>query len=97
RGDQADEGGEIRVLQFDLQLAGLELREIEQVVDVLEQDPRVAGDDGGSGAALLGPHRRVSLHQALRRTEDQRERSPQFVTDVGEELRLDLVQLPDSL
>ena len=42
-------------------------------------------------------HRPVVVDQPLRGTEDQRQRRAQLVADVGEELRLDLVELADAL
>ena len=81
-----------------LSLPRLELRHVEQIVDVLEQHPRVARDDlRRTRAAAARRHRPVVVDQPLRGTEDQRERRPQLVADVGEELRLDLVELADAL
>ena len=48
-------------------------------------------------APLAERHRAVVVDQPLRRAEDERERRAQLVADVGEELRLDLVELADAL
>ncbi len=68
----------------DLELAGLELRDVEEVVHVLEERAPVAGDDlevqaigvGGGGGA----------EQALGGPEHQGERRAELVRDVGVEL-----------
>ena len=82
---------EIRLGIFRLHVAGFELRNVEKVVDVALEGARVAGDDSEVTARLVGGVRRGE--HALRGPDDQRERSPQFVTDVREELRLQLVEL----
>ena len=78
-------------------LPRLELRHVEQVVDVLEQHPRVARDDLRRSRRCVSAHRAVVVDQPLRRAENQRQRRAQLVADVGEELRLDLVELADAL
>ena len=64
---------------------------------MLEQHPRVARDDLAGFAPLRQTHRPVVVDQPLRGAEDQRQRRSQLVADVGEELRLDLVELADAL
>ena len=98
RREETDQRGDIGVRQLDFQLARLDPRHVEQIVYVLEQHARVARDDlrrpRAARARLIVPS---IVDQALRRPEDQRERRPQLVADVGEELRLDLVELADAL
>ena len=96
RGDEADQRGDVGVLELDLELARLELRDVEQVVDVLEQHARVAHDHL-RGLALCLRRERLGGQQPLGGTDDEGERRAQLVADVGEELRLDLVELADAL
>ncbi len=82
---------------FDLQLAGLDLREIQDVVDHTQQ--RCAGVvDLADIVALLGRH--LSLQRQVREADDRVHRRAQLVTHVGKEpaLRLrGLAQVPVCL
>jgi hypothetical protein len=64
---------------------------------VLEQHPRIARNHLRRLATLLEIHGTVVVDQPLRRAQNQRERCAQLVADIGEELRLDLVELADAL
>ena len=64
---------------------------------MLQQHPGVAGDYPAGLAPLGEIHRALIVNQPLRRPENQRQRRAQLVADVGEELRLDLVEFADPL
>ena len=73
--------------QVEIELAGLDAREVEDVVDQGAQvaargmdDPRLALLMGGEGGLVLGQH--------LRQQQDGVQRGAQFVADVGQELGL---------
>src|SRR6478672_11145165 len=93
RHDESHESRYVALLQLDTQLAGLELRNVEEVVDVLQQHPRIAHDHLCRLALLLARDRGFVVDEALGWADDQCEGSPELVTDVGEELRLDFVEL----
>ena len=79
--------------QIDCQLLRLDPRHVEQIVYVLQQHAGVPGDDLAGLAPLGEAHRPAIVDQAPRRPEDQGKWRPKLVADVGEELRLDLVEL----
>ena len=97
RRQEPHERGDVGVDRLDLQLVGLDPRHVEQIVDVLQQHAGVAGDDFARVPPLRQAHRPGVVDEAPGRPEDERERRPQFVADVGEELGLDLVELADAL
>jgi len=75
----ARELGEIDRLGSKLHLAGLDLREIQHVVNEVEQVLRT-GEDVAEILLVLGRHRSdlAPVHQ-LREPDDRIERRPQFV------------------
>ena len=75
----------------ETRLARLELRGVEQVVDVLQQQPRVLHHAPQITRRGLG--QRPGAEQPLGGPEDQGERRAQLVAHVGEELALQRVQL----
>ena len=90
-GHQSHEARQIGVAVLEPHLPGFQLRGVEQVVHVPEQRPGVADHHFQVAAgAFLEPGRR---EQPLRPPDDEREGRAQLVADVGEELRLQLVQL----
>ena len=72
--------------RLDVHPAGLDLREIEHVVDEVEE-VRSAGADGVERIALVGAERAIALEE-LRVADDAVERRAQLVAHVGEELAL---------
>ena len=66
-------------------LAGIDLGQIEQVVDVAEQRRRIAADDAEVAPLQLGQVVGVGEH-AFGRAEDQCQRRAQLVADVGKEV-----------
>ncbi len=87
RGDRADHLVDLEVGGLDVQLAGLDLREVEDVVDDREQ--RCAGVvDLADVVALLGVERR--LQSQVREADDGVHRRADLVAHVGEEHGLHL-------
>ena len=71
----------------------VEPHEVQQVVDELEQPETVLHRHRQQFARLAVGRTPEALRQAVRGTDDDRERRPQFVADVREEARLGLVEL----
>ena len=98
RGEEADQRGDVGVLQLDLQLAAPRLRDMSsRSLTCLSSMRALRATTCAGFAPLRQAHRPVVVDQPLRGTEDQRQRRAQLVADVGEELRLDLVELADAL
>jgi hypothetical protein len=76
---------------LDGQLPGLDLREVEDVVDQAEQ-PLAVAPDGGERALALGLGR-LRVGEQVRIAEDRRHRRPDLVAHVRQELRLAAVRL----
>ena len=93
RRHETEQCGDIRVCQVDFQLLRLDPRHVEQIVHVLQEHAGVASDDLAGLAPLGQAHRPGIVDQTLRRPEDQGKWRAKLVADVGEELRLDLVEL----
>ncbi len=91
RGERTQERAYVRgfALQFDTN--GVGARQLQQIVDVPEQQTRVALDDC-ERRVLLGVEPGC-FAQILNRTEDQRQRSAELVAHVGEYLGLEFVQV----
>ena len=87
RRDEPHERRDVAILQLDPQLAGFELRNVEQVVDVLQQHPRVAHDHLRRLALRFARERRLVVDEAFSRTDDQRERSPELVISSSSRIR----------
>jgi hypothetical protein len=87
-GPQADHRGRVEPRVRELHLTGLELRRVEQIVHVAEEQTRVA--DRGVQIRLVRGGR--LLPQSLERTEDERERRAELVADVREEPAPQLVE-----
>ena len=95
-GDGTDFACQVDTRVIHIYLAGVELGDVEQVVDVLEQCRGIALDDCEVTPLQFGEILPGGEH-GFRRAEDQRQRRAQLVTDVGEEVALQLVQLPDPV
>src|SRR5581483_3955841 len=95
RGDSPEKFRNVDARVSGLNLFCLQLRDVEQVVDVLEQQLRISLDR----RQLSGNLGRLSAlpEQRLRRPEDQRERGAQLVAHIGEELVLQLVEHANAL
>ena len=85
-GDVADQGDDVDRPRFDRQLAGLDLRQIQQVVEQRQKVLPVA-IDRIDPLALFGGQFRL---EHLGEPEHGGQRRPQFVRDVREEFRLRL-------
>src|SRR5205814_10635810 len=84
--DALQEAREVQRQRVQLELAGLDLREVEDVVDQRQQVlPALL--DGRQAAGLLGREVAVPLQQ-LRIAEDRVERRAQLVAHAGQELAL---------
>ena len=91
RGDRADDLVEPEVGGFDVELAGLDLGEVEDVVDDRQQR-RAGVVDLADVVALLGGERR--LEGEVRQADDGVHRRADLVAHVREEHRLHLRWLP---
>ncbi len=93
-GRQRDDGGDdvvdLEVRGLEVELAGLDLREVEDVVDDPEQG-RAGIVDLADVVALLGGERR--LEGEVRQADDGVHRRPDLVAHVGQEHRLHLRRL----
>ena len=87
RGDRADDFVELEVGGFDVELAGLDLREVEDVVDDGQQR-RAGVVDLADVVALLGVERR--LEREVREADDGVHRRADFVAHVRQEHGLHL-------
>ena len=87
RGDRADHLVELEIGGLDVELVGLDLREIEDVVDDAEQR-RAGVVDLAHVVALLGIERR--LEGEVRETDDGVHRRADLVAHVGQERALGL-------
>lgn len=94
-GDRADEFRQVDPRIPGFELSRVEPRQVEKVVHVLEQGRRVAVHDLQLASLRIGEV--VGGQQLLGRAEDQRQRRAQLVADVGEQIALELVELPDSV
>ncbi len=96
-GHEAHQVGQVELRVLELELGGLDLRRVEQVVDVRQQHARVAQDH------LEVPARRVVGRQVgvgqhpFGRGEDQGQGRAELVAHVREELRLEAVELLASV
>ena len=90
-GQLAGDGAQVDRLEFSLHPAGLDAREVQQGVDQLRQPQPVAVNDVQFVARLLIEPVRPAA-QLVDRSEDQRERGPELVADVGEKRRLGPVE-----
>ena len=93
RGDVPSQLVQVRIPQPQLHLAGLEFREIQHLVDHVQQLQAVDVDLPDQPLVLGLQRPDVALVQALHRGHDRGEGSAHLVADVGEELRLEHVQL----
>jgi hypothetical protein len=87
------DGARVHLGQVQAQPAGVEARQVEDVVDETQESLGVAADHD-----QLLAHRGilVGLEQALDGRDDERERRAQLVRDVGEEGVLALVHLLEA-
>ena len=69
----------------DLQLAGLDLRQVEEIVDEVQQRARRRPDGGEVPALRLA---QLALQRQLGEADDRVHRRPDLVADVGQKLRL---------
>jgi hypothetical protein len=87
-GHAADQGGQVERREGQLELAGLDLGDVEDVAEHLLQQAARRGDQGGQLAAALGVG---LLGQAVADGDDPVQRRAQLVGHVGQEHRLGLV------
>ena len=90
-------GGQVEWLEVGLEASGLQPREVQQGVDELQQTLAVA-QDHVHPAALTVRQRLVGVgERVLGRPQQERERGPELVADVGEEVGLGPVELGERL
>ena len=77
--------------RLDFHLTGFDFRQIEDVVDHLRQQLSGLHDVRGVATLLVG--HRIDVFEHFRKTDNAIERSPQFMTHIGEELTFHLVHL----
>ena len=82
--------GDARGMQLDA--AGLDPRQVQQVGDEADQAVGVALDPGEVTLQRRGHLSGDAVQQVVHRHPDGRERSPQLVGDVGHELRLETIE-----
>ena len=97
RADAAGEGREVGRPTVEVEAAGLQLGEVEELVDEVEQTARVPLHDR---ELVAEPRIEVAVapgERVLDRPEQERQRRPELVADVGEEPRLEPVHLLQPL
>ena len=87
-----DQTGEIDLFEIEVHLAGLDLRQIEDVVDQAEEMPAGIADLGEVGQKLVLPLVLRGLVQHLAVADDRVQRRPQLVAHAGEEGRFVLAR-----
>ena len=92
RADVGEHGGDVELLDEDVHLAGLDLRQVEDVVDQAEQVLAGAADLVEVGLEHVLPQLRGLLEQHLAVADDRVQRRPELVAHVGEEGRLRLAR-----
>ena len=92
--NSSHQGVEVSLADLQAQLAGLELGQIEELVDHSEQLPGVAHDESRGS---LGGAFRSAFQQLLHWTENQSQGGAELVRDVGEEPRLHAIKLEPAL
>ena len=97
RHDAGDDLGQARLLQGDVHLAGLDLCQVQKVVDQPKQMLPGAVDRRDVLPLYVGDWAVNALQDDPRESDDRIQGSPQFVAHVGEELRLDPVKFPHFL
>ncbi len=95
--ERGDEFDEVEHLGFEPHLALLEFRQVEEVVDELQQLVAVAlhGLHGVPEGRRNTPH--FSVEDGFQRGQHEGQGRAQLVIDIGEELRLELVQALELL
>ena len=89
-----ENNNDICIAETEMETAIVDFTHIEQLVDKVGQHLRVA-IHGAVGILTLGVI--VGRHQFLERADDERERSLDFVRDIGEETQLCLIDLDGTL
>ena len=85
--------GEVEAVDVEDELAGLHLRDEEQVADEVEEPLRVALDDAEELALLVRQLARLAVEQELDVAPDRRQRRAQLVRHERDELVLQPVEL----
>src|SRR6185369_12273542 len=92
-----DESRDVECLEVQRHLAGLDLREVEDVVDQAEQMPAGGLDLLQVGDRVLLPHLLRGLLEHLAVADDRVQRRAQLMAHVGEELALRAVRVLGGL